>query len=576
MAQQTYSVVTLFRRLMNVANDALDNFPTAEDEREPGQQSGIGNVALSYMSLDDPRERSRIDLCTIDGEYFQENLNDMNVVLLDIYNSNGLLMCERHDMEAKIRTHMAGTGAYAFVEELNDNNPMCVRQQLDSVVERMMALLNGLLLRQCITESHFYQMMVDRSMVRMDYGCFLPDPSQEGVPFRPFMVGCLGPLMGIARFVSRLLQPIYDEVARSTTFCQASDAVHAVELYAEKHLLESTTLFTTFHVNDLCTRLPHEETIELLERFLNENTTNGHIQGLSILTIVELVRLVLKNQVFLFRRRVYRQIKGGIDNSPLTHLLANIYMYYWQVELAKLLVTKNEVFGRCLDDVFLTWNGSNSALRSLLKTRMTGQKQSMPVTLAVGQKVSYLHVQIYHMQGKLKTKIDHAMDIEPRALPYIVNHPPSMCSTLIRASLIRAVLCCSTLSDFQAEHRNIEETFFSNGFSSDLITDKVDRFFQEFNALPLKSPSATEDEYINARHGLFEYDQQQTEMKIQRRMQEQGQEKWYIPSPLNDEDLSQLQEDFQRLWQNYRVQESQLQDLNLEVVGHPKYPVYTK
>ena len=382
--------------------------------------------------------------------------------------------------------------------------------------------------------------------------------------------------MGIARFVSRLLQPVYDEVARSTTFFQASDAVHALELYAKKHLLKPTTLFATFHVNDLCTMLPYEETIEVLERFLNDNLSNGHLQGLTVHTIVELVRLVMKNQVFLFRKRIYRQIKGGIANSPLTILLANIYMFYRQAALVKLLVDKNEVFGRCLDEVFLTWNGSNCALRLLLNTITTKQKESLPITVAVGKNVSYLNVQLYHMQGKLRTKIDHEMDIEPRALPYILDHPPFMYSTLIRATLIRAMLCCSTVSDFQDEHLDIEETFFSNGFSSDDITDKVDRFFEEFNALPLRSPSATQEEYVNIRRGLFEYDRQQTELKIQQRVKEQGQEIWYIPSPLNGEDLLQLKEDFQSLWQNYQVEESQAHDVNIEVVGHPKYPIYTQ
>ena len=299
------------------------------------------------MSLDDPQERSRTDLYIIKCECFRETLNDMDAVLLDIYNSNGLYLCEHQEMEAKIRPHMRQTGAYAFIEELNKDNPTCIQQQLDNLVERVTTLLDDLLARQCITKSHFYQKMVDRSMVRMSYGCFLPDPNHEGVPFRPFVVGCLGPSMGIARFRSRLLQPIFDEVARSTTFYQASDAVRAVERYAERHLLKPTTLFATFHVNDVCTLLPHEETTELLDRFLNENTSNGHVQGLSIPTIIELVRVVLKNQVFLFRKRVYRQIKGGIANSPLTTLLANIYMYYWQAELVKSFVDKNEVFGRC-------------------------------------------------------------------------------------------------------------------------------------------------------------------------------------------------------------------------------------
>ena len=576
MANQTYALVNLFRRLISTANDALDNFPTAEDEHEPGQQSGIGNVALRRMSLDDPQERSRTDLCVIKGECFRENVKEMDAVLLDIYSSNGLYLCERQEMEAKIRRHMRRTGAYAFIEELNKDNPTCIRQQLDSLVECVTILLNDLLARQCITESHFYQMTVDRSMVRMDYGCFLPHPSQEGVPFRPFMVGCLGPSMGIARFVSRLLQPIYDEVARSTTFFQASDAVRAVERYAEQHLLKPTTLFATFHVNDLCTLLPHEETIEMLERFLNENTSKGHIQGLSIHTIIELVRLVLQSQVFLFRKGVYRQIKGGTANSRLTTLLANIYMFYWQADLVKSLVDNNEVFGRCLDEVFLTWNGSNGALRSLLKTKMAHLEQSMPITLAIGRKISYLNVTIGHTQGSLKTKIDHAMDVEPRLLPSILDHPPLLYASLIRGSLIRAVLCCSTLSDFQAEHRDIEDTFFSNGLRSDYITEQIHRFFEEFNALPLKSHSTTQDEYIDIRRGLFEYDQQQTEMKIQQRMQEQGQERWYLPSPFNGKDLSRLNEDFQRLWQTYRINVPQLHDVSIEVVGHPKYPVYTK
>ena len=200
------------------------------------------------------------------------------------------------------------------------------------------------------------------------------------------MVNGLGPLMGISRFVSRLLQPIYDEVARSTTFFSASDAVHAMELYAEKQLLKPTTLFATFHVNDLCSILPHEKIIEMLERFLNENLSSGHIQGLTMCTIIELVRLVLKNQMFLFQKRVYRPVKGGTVNSPLTTLLANIYMFYWQADLAKVLLDKDVVFGRCLDEVFLTWNDSNSALRSLLNTAITEQKQPMSDHYGSGEK----------------------------------------------------------------------------------------------------------------------------------------------------------------------------------------------
>jgi hypothetical protein len=175
MANQTYALVNLFRRLTYTANDALDTFPTTNDQYEPGQQNGIGNVALGRISFNNTRERARIDLCHIEGERFRQNLNDMNAVVLDIYDSNGFYMCDRIEMETGIRAHINQTDAYAFIAELNHGHPMCVRQQLDNDVAHVTTLLNDLLARQCITESQFYQMTVDRSMVRMDYGYFLPD-----------------------------------------------------------------------------------------------------------------------------------------------------------------------------------------------------------------------------------------------------------------------------------------------------------------------------------------------------------------------------------------------------------------
>jgi hypothetical protein len=65
-------------------------------------------------------------------------------------------------------------------------------------------------------------------------------------------------------------------------------------------------------------------------------------------------------------------------------------------------------------------------------------------------------------------------------------------------------------------------------------------------------------------------------MKLQQRRKEQGQQRWYLPSPLNGEELLEFKEDVQRLWQQYQVNEPQLHDVNIEVVGHPKYPIYTR
>ena len=64
------------------------------------------------------------------------------------------------------------------------------------------------------------------------------------------MICCLGPTIGISRYINRLLQPIYDQMAYSTTFFKESNAVHALENYVKQGLLRSNTLFATLHVNN--------------------------------------------------------------------------------------------------------------------------------------------------------------------------------------------------------------------------------------------------------------------------------------------------------------------------------------
>jgi hypothetical protein len=88
--------------------------------------------------------------------------------------------------------------------------------------------------------------------------CFFVS-TQKQVPFEPVMVCDLGPTIGIARYLSRLLQPIYDQVASSITFCKEAEAVYTMEMYAKKGSLLPTTLLATIRIRDACTSVPHTE-----------------------------------------------------------------------------------------------------------------------------------------------------------------------------------------------------------------------------------------------------------------------------------------------------------------------------
>ncbi|CAF3316270.1 unnamed protein product [Rotaria sp. Silwood2] len=580
MSNDAMYLINIFRRLVNEKYNNPDHTSSSnENEAEnepPGQEIGPGDVYLGYPFLHEgQQEHIQTDLPAIDAQYFQQEVKNNGGVLLDMFNSNTIYLCDKYEMDEKVSKHMTQTGAYSLIQELNETNPIYVQQHLNKGVEQVTSLLNDLLERQCLTNIQVQQMSVQRSIVQMDYLYFLPDAHQKNIPFQPVMICCLGPTIGIARYMNRRLQPIYDQVTHSTTFFKESNAVRALENYAKQGYLQSNTLFATLHVNDLCTILPHEQLIKALQRFLNDYVPDGQIQGVTIHTIIELIRYVLQNQYFIFKNKVYRQVKGCGSGQPLNHLLANIYMFYWQEDLVKILVNKNEIFGRCLDEMFLTWNKSKRELQSLIKRMIHKKYPKLSITSSIGKNINYLDVKISYINSHLRTTINHDQDIEPRGLPYISDHPPRMYSTLIQACLIRAALICSKESDFDNERRDIEVIFIKNGYSIEYIREHINQFFQCFHVFNWRS-DFNENVYDKMRQDIIEYDQQRQEMKIQQRQKEQNELICYMITDLDGEELYDFQQDIKPIQEDYLKTERQFSNMKYEVIHRPKYPSNTK
>ncbi|CAF1434692.1 unnamed protein product [Adineta steineri] len=95
--------------------------------------------------------------------------------------------------------------------------------------------------------------------------------------------------------------------------------------YIQNGHLKSTTFFVTFDITNLYTMLPQEESLKILGEFLQEHHCD-RVNEISIDTIIELGRIVLQANVFVYGNKFYRQIIGGAMGSAFTLTLANIFM----------------------------------------------------------------------------------------------------------------------------------------------------------------------------------------------------------------------------------------------------------
>lgn len=333
------------------------------------------------------------------------------------------------------------------------------------------------------------------------------------------------PFNAIGRFLNSLLEPFYEQTMCSSICQSGIDAIRAFEKYADEGHLQSTTLLVHIQIHDLCTIFTHDFMIEALKKFFHAYTDNQSIHGTSITTILQLVQLVLENQYFLHENKLYQQLAGGPLGLSLTKTLANIYLWYWQTDVVLMLTNKKQLFGRCLDEIFFTWNESKDELQKVLNEMINNdylKNTHVKITTSTGQKIHYLDAQFGHSNGILQTNVYHEQSIEPYALPYVYDTTTTRQdhSFLLRAALIRAVLFCSNVDEFENERFYIELSFLINNASLNFIEETIEKFFREFSIYAVDQ-NIDQESYDRLRQYIQRYHKQKTKYHLRQRKKRQ-------------------------------------------------------
>ncbi|CAF1544452.1 unnamed protein product [Adineta ricciae] len=321
-------------------------------------------------------------------------------------------------------------------------------------------------------------MKPNRDKVELGHLYFLPKPHKIGTPLRPIISSMNGPTNKISHFLEHLLRPLFDHVAKETTIINGIDLVRQLEEYQRDGRLSTSTHFITFDVTDLYTMIPRNGSLEALGRFLIRTSTKGKIGNLSIDTILQLARLVLDTNYFVYNEKYYRQIKGGAMGSAFTMTLANVYMLEWEQSLVEMQVQQGELYGRYIDDVFMTSNMSIDDIRAKLDWMNKKDGKNIRITYSVGFKIEFLGVQVENHHGSLKTSVYRKPAAEPYILPYSSDHPRHVHINIPYQALLHAARLCSDVYAFDKERLNIEMKLLLNGYPPRFLKYHFDRFFR--------------------------------------------------------------------------------------------------
>ena len=136
----------------------------------------------------------------------------------------------------------------------------------------------------------------------------LPKIHKPSVPLRPIVNTIGSPTYQVAKFAAVNLRPLVGQTEH-----HVRDSAHLVEMIKGWKLQESD-LLVSFDVQSLFTKLPRQECINALK--LLEIPDD----------LVSVTEFCLNNTFFSYEGRIYEQLEGAPMGSPLSPVVADIFM----------------------------------------------------------------------------------------------------------------------------------------------------------------------------------------------------------------------------------------------------------
>ncbi|CAF4730519.1 unnamed protein product, partial [Rotaria sp. Silwood1] len=481
----------------------------------------------------------------------QRKLRKANITVGQTDKSKLFFFIDTQEYEEKVKNYMNKTNAYQEI-----TSGIC---PLADDLHLVILLLDHLHERKEITYEQYTKMYPNLKTLELAHLYFNLKVHKPEISVRPIIASINAPARLISSFLDQLLTPIYNYVTKNITFINSTDLIRKLKEYEQKGYLTSTTLFVIFDVTDLYTMIPRDGAIAALRRFCQKYSTNGKIGNLKVETIIKLASVVLDTNSFAYKDKYYRQIKGGAMGSPFTMVLANIYMLEWEQKLIQHQHQHHEIYGRYIDDVFMTTNLSKEEILQQLDETMKTDP-NIKITITISQTLEYLDATIENNNGQLKTSIYHKSSSEPYILPYESDHPRHIHANIINTALVRAARICSTVEDFDMERLSIEMKLLVNGYPPKFIQHHFKNFFLQNDAINMWTELNSET-YQKLHHTLLykptrrenKNNAQSNDQFIQKQTKYEHKDQIYLHYTFESGPVLSFKKEYRKIWQKHYV-----------------------
>ena len=286
----------------------------------------------------------------------------------------------------------------------------------------------------------------------------LPKLHKADIPLRP-IVSCVNTFAyDLSAYLANILSPL----TGNSDFTVRNSA-HFVSSINSETILDNE-IMVSFDVESLFTNVPIDDAVQATLRKLENDPSLADRTTLTPAQIADLLNFVLRSTYFQYNGSIYEQREGAAMGSPVSAVIANLYMESFEEQAIASSSHKPKIWKRYVDDTFTILDREN--VDSFLQ-HLNNQQPSIRFTMETesDSKLAFLDTAVSREpDGRLTTSIYRKPTHTDQYLAYDSHHPQSVKRGIVKCLYERAKRLVTKPSVISKEKKHLSSVLVSNGY----------------------------------------------------------------------------------------------------------------